>query len=82
MRLALDSANRIMTDWYICNALTWICAGYDGGAAEIAASGHRIPLVIAVEGVGSMVLQRVGVVAARTLLNRRTIRSADPAGII
>lgn len=71
-----------MTERCLYNALTWICAGYDGGAAEITASGHRIPLVVAVEGVGSMILERVRVVAACTLLNRRTIRSADPAGII
>ncbi|KAG6406320.1 hypothetical protein SASPL_133920 [Salvia splendens] len=53
-----------------------------GGAAEIAAGGEGIPLVVAVEGVGGVVLERVRVIAARALLNCGAIRSADPAGVI
>lgn len=62
--------------------LTGICARSDGGASEIAASGDGIPLVVAVEGEGGVVAERVGDEAAAALLDGGAVGSPVAAGIV
>lgn len=62
--------------------LTGIGAGDHSSPSKITAIRKRILLVIAIEGVRSMVANRIGVIAPSAALNRPAIGAAHAAGIV
>lgn len=62
--------------------LTGISGGDGGRAAKVAAGGERVLVVVAVEGVGRMVVDGIRVEAAPACLDRRAVYAAVAARIV
>jgi len=62
--------------------LTWVSANDDSSSTKIAAIWDRILLIVLIEGIRSMVSDRIWVVAASTRLNCRAISTTIATGIV
>lgn len=69
-----------MQNWFWW--FTWIGAGEDGGAAEVAAGLDGVLLVVVVEGVGGVIADGVRAEAAPALLDGGAVRAALPARVV